>query len=47
MYRFNSNKQIEIMKFVDDIVSYDEVQSAYERLTGGKDAAVKILVDPK
>ena len=41
-----SNKQIEVMKFVDDIVSYDEVQSAYERLTSGKDGAVKILVDP-
>lgn len=41
-----SNKQIEVMKFVDDIVSYDEVQKAYLRLTSGNDGAVKILVDP-
>ena len=41
-----SNKQIDVMKFVDDIVSLEEVQKSYERLTSGKDAAVKILVDP-
>ena len=41
-----SNKQIEVMKFVDDIVSYDEVQKAYLRLSSGNDGAVKILVDP-
>ncbi len=41
-----ANKQIEVMKFVDDIVSYTEVQKAYERLTSGTDEAVKILVDP-
>lgn len=42
-----ANKQIEVMKFVDDIVSYDEVESAYLRLSSGKDSAIKILVDPK
>ena len=41
-----SNKQIDVMKFVDDIVSFEEVQKSYERLTSGKDSAVKILVDP-
>ena len=41
-----NNKQIEVMDFVDDVVSYDEVQNAYERLTSGQDGAVKILVDP-
>lgn len=41
-----ANKQIEVMKFVDDIVSLEEVQHAYERLTSGTDSAVKILVDP-
>ena len=41
-----SNKQIDVMKFVDDIVSLEEVQKSYERLTSGKDSAVKILVDP-
>ena len=34
------------MPFVDDIVSYDEVENAYIRLTSGNDGAVKILVDP-
>ena len=41
-----ANKQIEVMKFVDDVVSLEEVQHAYERLTSGVDPAVKILVDP-
>ena len=38
--------QIEVKQFVDDIVGYNEVQKAYERLTSGTDSAVKILVDP-
>ena len=42
-----SNKQIEVMQFVSDIVGYDEVENAYKRLTSGSDGAVKILVDPK
>ena len=29
------------------IVPFDKVQNAYERLTSGNDAAVKILVNPK
>ena len=41
-----ANKQIEVMKFVDDIVSLEEVQKSYERLTSGNDDAIKILVDP-
>ena len=41
-----NNNQIDIMSFVDDIVSYDEVENAYLRLTSGNDGAVKILVDP-
>lgn len=41
-----SNKQIDVMRFIDDIVSFEEVQKSYERLTSGKDSAVKILVDP-
>ena len=41
-----NNKQIDVMPFVDDIVSYDEVENAYIRLTSGNDGAVKILVDP-
>lgn len=41
-----ANKQINVMQFVDDIVSLEQVQDAYERLTSGTDSAVKILVDP-
>ena len=41
-----ANGQIEVKQFVDDIVGYNEVQKAYERLTSGTDSAVKILVDP-
>ena len=40
-------KQVDVLKFVDDIVPLERVQEAYERLTSGTDAAVKILVDPK
>ena len=41
-----SSKIIDVNKFVDDIVSLEEVQGAYERLTSGTDDAVKILIDP-
>lgn len=41
-----AGKKIDTLKFVDDIVSLDDVQKAYERLTSGTDDAVKILVDP-
>lgn len=41
-----SKKQIDVLKFVDDIVSLEEVQASYERLTSGVDGAIKILVDP-
>lgn len=42
-----AKKQIDALKFVDDIVPLERVQEAYERLTNGIDSAVKILVDPK
>ena len=41
-----NNKQIDVMPFVDDIVSYDEVENAYKRLISGNDGAVKILASP-
>jgi len=41
------DKKIDVLKFVDDIVSLDEVQKSFERLTKGDDAAIKILIDPK
>ena len=41
-----SKKEIDVMRFVDDIIGLEDVQKAYERLTSGTDSAVKILVDP-
>lgn len=41
-----SSKKIDVKKFVDDIVSLDDVQASYERLTSGTDDAIKILIDP-
>lgn len=42
-----ANKEIDMTKFVDDIVGLNDVQKAFERLTSGTDSAVKILIDPK
>ena len=42
-----ASKRIDMLKFVDDVVGFEEVQKSYERLSSGADAAVKILVDPK
>ena len=39
-------KKIDVLKFMDDIVSINNVQKAFERLTSGKDDAIKILIDP-
>ena len=39
-------KKINLEKFIDDIVTLDDVQESFERLTSGKDDAIKILVDP-
>lgn len=44
--KFVSEKKINLEKFIDDIVTLDDVQSSFERLTSGVDDAVKILVDP-
>lgn len=41
-----ANKQIDVERFVDDIVPLERVQESFERLTSGTDSAVKILVDP-
>ncbi len=40
------DKKIDVLKFVDDVVSLDEVQKSFERLTSGNDDAIKILIDP-
>ncbi len=41
-----SNKQIDVKKFVSEIVGLNEVQSSYEKLTSGDSDVIKILVDP-
>lgn len=42
-----AHKQISVMRFVSDIVPFENVQAAYENLASGTSNAVKILVDPK
>jgi len=39
-------KEIEVTKYIDDIVPLSGVQNAFERLTSGSDDAIKILIDP-
>ena len=41
-----NDKKVDVMRFVSDVVSLEQVQESYERLTSGKDDAIKILVDP-
>lgn len=41
-----SEKKLDVLKFVDKIVSLDEVQDAFLTLTSGNDDAIKILIDP-
>ncbi|MBO4600972.1 MAG: alcohol dehydrogenase catalytic domain-containing protein [Bacilli bacterium] len=42
-----SKKELDVAKYIDDVVSLEEVQHAFERLTSGTDNAIKILIDPK
>lgn len=42
-----SERRIDVLKFVDDVVSLDDVNDAFKRLTSGDDNAIKILIDPK
>lgn len=42
-----STRQIDVLKFVDDIVGLHDVQRAFERLTSGNGSEIKILIDPK
>lgn len=41
-----SNKQINVLKFLDSVVGLNDVQASYEKLTNGTTDAVKIIVDP-
>ena len=41
-----ASKKIDVKKFISDVVTLEDVQASYERLTSGTDEAIKILVDP-
>jgi len=41
-----ANKKINVTKYIDARVSLDEAQKSFERLTSGKDSAVKIMFKP-
>lgn len=41
-----SNKKINVEKYIDAKVALKDVQKSFERLTSGKDAAVKIIINP-
>lgn len=41
-----AEKKINVVKYIDDLVPLEGVQESFERLTSGKDAAVKIVVKP-
>ena len=41
-----SNKQINVLKFLDSVVGLNDVQASYEKLTNGTTDAVKIIIDP-
>ena len=41
-----SNKKINVTKYIDDFVKLEKAQESFERLTSGKDAAVKIVFKP-
>lgn len=41
-----SNKKINVLKYIDDFIKLEDAQNAFERLTSGKDSAVKIVFKP-
>ena len=41
-----ANKKLNVVKYIDDLVSLDKVQNSFERLTSGKDSAIKIVIKP-
>lgn len=41
-----ADKKINVTKYIDDLVPLEAVQDSFERLTSGKDAAVKIVIKP-
>lgn len=41
-----AEKKINVTKYIDDLVPLESVQESFERLTSGKDSAVKIIIKP-
>ena len=41
-----SEKKLNVTKYIDDLVPLERVQESFERLTNGKDSAIKIIVKP-
>lgn len=41
-----ANKKIDVERFVDETITLDEVQDAFERLTSPNNASIKIVIDP-
>ena len=44
--RFISQKKLNVTKYIDDLVPLEAVQESFERLTNGKDSAIKIIIKP-
>ena len=44
--QYIANKTINVTKYIDDLVDLDDAQKSFERLTSGRDAAVKIIFKP-
>lgn len=41
-----ASKKINVTKYIDDYIKLEQAQEAFERLTSGKDSAVKIIFKP-
>lgn len=41
-----ASKKLNVTKYIDDLVQLESVQESFERLTSGKDSAIKIIIKP-
>lgn len=41
-----AEKKLNVTKYIDDLVPLERVQESFERLTSGKDSAIKIVIKP-
>ena len=44
--RLIADKKINVLKYIDDYITLDKAQEAFERLTNGNDDAIKIIFKP-